>query len=370
MRRLLLGLIALAAIGCDGANSLRSLNIGESKSLSPSAGGQTGPVRVYFTTPEKPPESSEIAHALVNYIHQANHTIDVAGFEVDNKVITEALVASVKRGVQVRLVTETDYINESGVTALKAVGVPVVDDKREGALMHNKFMVFDHNSVWTGSMNFTENCAYRNNNNGVWIDDERLAENYSTKFGWMFEQHKFGGAPSKTARIPHPTITLRDGTLCENYFSTHDHIAQHVIDKIEQAHARIHFLAFSFTHDGISKAMLARSKAGVEVLGVFEKSQVAGGHSDFERFRSAGGSVHVCLDANPRNMHHKVIVLDDDWVVTGSFNFSTSADKSNDENVVILKNAEINRRFEEEFQKVYGAARKLEQNGAVVQKPR
>ena len=61
MRRLLLGLIALAAIGCDGANSLRSLNIGESKSLSPSAGGQTGPVRVYFTTPEKPPESSEIA---------------------------------------------------------------------------------------------------------------------------------------------------------------------------------------------------------------------------------------------------------------------------------------------------------------------
>jgi phosphatidylserine/phosphatidylglycerophosphate/cardiolipin synthase-like enzyme len=56
--------------------------------------------------------------------------------------------------------------------------------------------------------------------------------------------------------------------------------------------------------------------------------------------------------------------------VTGSFNFSTSADKSNDENVVIFKNAEINRRFEEEFQKVYGAARKLEQSGTVAQKPR
>jgi phosphatidylserine/phosphatidylglycerophosphate/cardiolipin synthase-like enzyme len=103
-------------------------------------------------------------------------------------------------------------------------------------------------------------------------------------------------------------------------------------------------------------------------LGVFEKSQVAGGHSDFERFRSAGGPVHVCLDANPRNMHHKVIVIDDEIVVTGSFNFSTSADKSNDENVVIFKNAEINRRFEEEFQRVYGAARRVEQGAAVVHK--
>ena len=359
MRRLLLGMVALAASVVMACNALRSLNIGESKSLSQSAGSQTGPIRVYFTTPEKPPESSEIVARLMNYIHQANHTIDVAGFEVDNKVITEALVGAVKRGRQGPPRDRNRSISaRAASTALKAVGVPVIDDKREGALMHNKFMVFDHKSVWTGSMNFTENCAYRNNNNGVWIDDERLAENYSTKFGWMFEQHKFGGAPSKTAHIPHPTITLRDGTLCENYFSTHDHIAQHVIDKIEQAHPRIHFLAFSFTHDGISKAMLARSKAGVEVLGVFEKSQVAGGHSDFERFRSAGGSVHVCLDANPRNMHHKVIVLDDDRVVTGSFNFSTSADKSNDENVVIFKNAEINRRFEEEFQKVYGAARK------------
>jgi phosphatidylserine/phosphatidylglycerophosphate/cardiolipin synthase-like enzyme len=369
MRRLLLlGIVAVFAVGCDSSNALRSLNIGESKSVSANSSAQTGPVRVYFTTPEKPPEASEIVQALTTYIHQANHTIDVAGFEVDNKVITEALVGAVKRGLKVRLVTETSYLGESGVTALRAVSVPVVDDQREGALMHDKFMVFDRKSVWTGSMNFTENCAYRNNNNGVFIDDERLAENYFTKFAWMFEQHKFGGAPSKSARIPHPTITLRDGTLCENYFSTHDHVAQHLIDKIEQAHSRIHFLAFSFTHDGISKAMLARSKAGVEVLGVFEKSQVAGGHSDFERFRSAGGPVHVCLDANPRNMHHKVIVIDDEIVVTGSFNFSASADKSNDENVVIFKNAEINRRFEEEFQRVYGAARKVEQGGAVVHK--
>lgn len=365
MRRLWIGLVLAAAIGCDGAGGLRSFNIGESKSVALGE-RQSGPIRVYFTTPDKPPESSEIVAALTGYIHQAQSTIDVAGFEVDNKVITQALVDAQKRGVKVRLVTETDYLGESGVTALKAVNVPVVDDGREGALMHNKFMVFDHKSVWTGSMNFTENCAYRNNNNGVWIDDTRLAENYTTKFTWMFEQHKFGGAPSKTAKIPHPTITLRDGTVCENYFSTHDHVARHVTEKVETARTRIHFLAFSFTHDGIAKAMFARASAGAEVQGVFEKSQVAGGHSEYERFRSANGNVHVALDGNPRNMHHKVIVIDDDLVVTGSFNFSASADKSNDENVVILRNADVAKRFEEEFQRVYAQALRAESSGASV----
>jgi phosphatidylserine/phosphatidylglycerophosphate/cardiolipin synthase-like enzyme len=61
-------------------------------------------------------------------------------------------------------------------------------------------------------------------------------------------------------------------------------------------------------------------------------------------------------------MHHKVIVIDDETVITGSFNFSASADKSNDENVVILRNPDIARRFADEFQRVYGAAKTVEQN--------
>jgi phosphatidylserine/phosphatidylglycerophosphate/cardiolipin synthase-like enzyme len=361
MRRIWLGCLLAATLGCDGSGALRTLNIAESNS-APAGDRPLGPVRVYFTTPDRPPESSEIVKALVNYIHQANDSIDVAGFELDNKAITQALVSAKERGVRVRMVTETSYLGESGVVALRAANVPVIDDGRDGALMHNKFMVFDRKSVWTGSMNFTENCAYRNNNNGVWIDDERVAENYAAKFHWMFDERKFGGLPVRSARIPHPAVTLRDGTLCENYFSTHDGVAAHVVDKLRQARARIHFLAFSFTHDEIAKTMLAKAQAGVEVQGVFEKSQVAGGHSEYEKMRTAGGSVHVCLDANPRNMHHKVIVIDDETVITGSFNFSASADKSNDENVVILRNPDIARRFEDEFQRVYDAARRVEKS--------
>ena len=316
---------------------------------------QSGEIRVYFTRPGQAPQVGDIAHSLAGYIDAAQQTLDVCAFELDNAVITEALVRAVRRGVKVRLVTETNYINESGVQALRGAGVPFIDDGRDGALMHNKFIVFDRKAVWTGSMNFTENCAYRNDNNGMYIESVKLAENYSTKFAWMFEQRKFGGLPNKTDHIPNPLIKLADGTQVENFFSTHDRPAFRVIETLRLAKKSVHFMAFSYTHDGIAQAMLERGANGAEIAGVFEKSQAASGYSVYEKLRSA--RLPVYLDANPRNMHHKVIIIDGEIVIAGSFNFSDSADRSNDENLVIIYSRDVAAKFEEEFQRVYGLAK-------------
>jgi len=323
---------------------------------TPAADG--GLIRVYFTRPDQPPEPGDIAHAVAGYVEATRESLDVAAFELDNRVIIDALVRAVRRGVRVRLVTETNYIDEVGVRDLKAVGVPVVDDQRDGALMHNKFMVFDRKAVWTGSMNFTENCAYRNNNHGVYIEDAKLVENYTTKFGWMFEQHKFGPAPSKFDRIPNPVLTLADGTQVENYFAPHDRPATKVMETLKLARKSIHFLAFSFTHDGIGQTMLAKAANGVEVSGVFEKTQTSAGHSEYFKMKQAG--LAVFLDGNPRNMHHKAIVIDGEIVVCGSFNFSDSADRSNDENLLIIYSRPVAAKFEEEFQRVLQVAKQAD----------
>ena len=97
---------------------------------------ESGAVRVYFTQPEKGPQPGDIAHAVVGFVDATASTLDVCAFELDNRIITEAIVRAAKRGVRVRFVTETNYLDESGVLALKAAGVPVVDDQRDGALMH------------------------------------------------------------------------------------------------------------------------------------------------------------------------------------------------------------------------------------------
>jgi phosphatidylserine/phosphatidylglycerophosphate/cardiolipin synthase-like enzyme len=323
-------------------------------------GDANSPIRVYFSTPDLPKEQSQIAKAVVALVDQTKKTLDVCGYELDNVVICDAVVRAAKRGVKVRCVTETDNFNskEYGIKVFEDARIPIVDDKRPGALMHDKFMIFDDASVWTGSMNFTENCAYKNNNNGIFFDDRTLAANYLTKFRWMFEQHKFGSAPSRGDKIPNPIVTLRDGTVVENYFATHDKVADHVIDAVQASNKSLHFLAFSFTHDGISKAMLTRAHAGVELLGVFEKTQTTNSYSEFARMNKAGPPIEVYTDANPHNMHHKVIVIDGKKTIAGSFNFSTNADKSNDENLVIIQNPEVSKLFEEEFQRVFSAARR------------
>jgi phosphatidylserine/phosphatidylglycerophosphate/cardiolipin synthase-like enzyme len=66
--------------------------------------------------------------------------------------------------------------------------------------------------------------------------------------------------------------------------------------------------------------------------------------------------VAVRQDGNPRTFHHKVFVIDDKIVVTGSLNFSNNADDSNDENVVVVTNTDIATLYLQEFERRWAEA--------------
>ena len=58
-------------------------------------------------------------------------------------------------------------------------------------------------------------------------------------------------------------------------------------------------------------------------------------------------------------LHHKVIIIDEDTVITGSFNFSRSAAKSNDENIVIIRDATVAGLYLDEWQRIWASALEL-----------
>ena len=60
----------------------------------------------------------------------------------------------------------------------------------------------------------------------------------------------------------------------------------------------------------------------------------------------------VRQDGNPAFMHHKVIIIDDHIVVTGSLNFTDNADQQNNENVIIIDNADIAKLYVQDFQEL------------------
>lgn len=309
---------------------------------------------VYFTQPTSSKGSSLRGgpdQSLADAIRAAHASVDVAVLQLNLWSIRDALLEAHQDGLKVRLVVESDYRDSSEIQQLEEAGIPVLGDRREG-LMHNKFAIIDRQEVWTGSMNYTITDGYRNNNHLVRIRSSQLAENYTTEFEEMFVQDRFG--PGSPANTPNPALTI-DGVRLETCFAPDDGCAAKLVRLLGSAQKSVHFLAFSFTSDELAEAMLERIEAGVDIAGVMEETQVnSNSGTEFYRLRSAG--VDVRLDGNPRNMHHKVLIIDERIVVLGSFNFSFFADSRNDENLIVVSDPQFAARFQQEFEKIFAQA--------------
>ena len=292
-------------------------------------------------------------HQLARVLARAKKHIYCAVQELDSDVFANALLSAHRRGVLVKIVTEDRYREEAPLIRLVREGIPVVDDsdgsKRTTRLMHNKFIVVDKEWVWTGSANTTYNGFYKNNNNAVLIRSRELAANFLDEFNEMFDRKSFG--LSSPDRIPHKVVRLNDGTIVQTLFAPENNVAMRIIQELKKARRSIHFMAFSFTHKDIGEVMLKKHLAGVKVMGIFEK-RMAGKYSRFKHLRENGIET-VKTDRNKYNMHHKVIIIDEKTVITGSYNFSENADKRNDENILIIHSPQIAKSYLEEFYRLY-----------------
>lgn len=301
---------------------------------------------VYFTNPVIPFDdvtTGGLEENLIFLLNEAQSTIDIAMYELDLENVAEALIAAHERGVRVRVVHDNEHTEDDGlIEELEDAGIPATPDQR-GAFQHNKFVVIDSLVVWTGSMNFTINDVYRNNNNVIAFVSPELAANYTAEFEEMFSG-QFG--PTSPSNTPHPGTAVGD-IWVETYFSPEDSPVDQLISLISEAQESIYFMAFSFTQDDIGDAILARADAGVEVVGLFESRGANTVYSECQRFLDRG--LDVRLDSNPRVMHNKVIIIDGRVVATGSFNFSENAASSNDENLIFVHSQEIADYYEAEF---------------------
>jgi phosphatidylserine/phosphatidylglycerophosphate/cardiolipin synthase-like enzyme len=308
---------------------------------------------IYCTAPLDPASASLRGGPdarLAEAIDAAVYSVDVAIYHLNLWSVRDALLRAAERGVRVRVVVESDGMFDAEVQDLVQAGIPVLGDRRE-SLMHHKFTLIDGLEVWTGSMNYSVGSAYRDHNVLLRLRSSALAENYTREFEEMFVDDRFG--PLSLADTPNPSVTI-DGTRVEAWFAPDDGVAARLVELIDEAQSRVDFLAFTFTSDTLAEALLRAAERGVTVRGVIELDQVEAAGSDYARMRQAG--IDVRQDSNPGTMHHKLLLIDDGVVATGSYNFTRSAEESNDENVVILFSPEAAVELESEFAGIYQAA--------------
>lgn len=93
--------------------------------------------------------------------------------------------------------------------------------------------------------------------------------------------------------------------------------------------------AYSFTSAPISKAMVDAHKRGVKVTAVLDKSQETEKYSSATFVANAG--IPVFIDDKHQIAHNKIILIDDATIITGSFNFTKSAEENNAENLLVIE---------------------------------
>jgi len=287
------------------------------------------PIEVYFCP------ADDCNKILAGFISSAESSVHCALFDINLKDVINAL-AEKSYAADVKIVVDNNNYGE--------ITGPGVRQDDNNQLSHNKFCVIDGEKISTGSFNPTERDAYKNNNNLLIIYSKLLAKNYEDEFKELWNGSYGEGGKVKTQVIYFNDIKI------ENYFCPEDSCSRHVIEKIRDAKKSVYFMTFSFTDEGIADAMLFNDK--IDIKGVFETLEAGSDYSQYHRLKGFG--LDVKKDSNKYNMHHKVLIIDGEMVITGSYNPTGAGNYKNDENMLIIHDKSIASKFLEEFDRVWG----------------
>ena len=143
------------------------------------------------------------------------------------------------------------------------------------------------------------------------------------------------------------------------YFSDRDRVADRIIAAINHTQNTLHIAIYDLTHADITAAIESAQRRGVEVRIVADERQSQGTHSEVSFLQSKGVAIRMSrgYKGNRSIMHNKFAVFDGRLAVTGSFNWTTSADNYNFENAVFISDPAGVARFEEEFERIWAQAR-------------
>ena len=144
----------------------------------------------------------------------------------------------------------------------------------------------------------------------------------------------------------------------EVYFSPKGGCTEAVVEEINAAKTSILVQAYSFTSAPIAKALVDAHKRGVDVQAIFDKSQRTEKYSSADFVLHAG--IPISIDAEHAIAHNKVMVIDGQTVITGSFNFTTAAEEHNAENLLILRSPELAERYAANWEAHLGHSEKYE----------
>ncbi|MGV8056731.1 MAG: phospholipase D family protein [Smithellaceae bacterium] len=143
---------------------------------------------------------------------------------------------------------------------------------------------------------------------------------------------------SFSASLSAADLTLNN-TPAQIYFSPYGGCTEAIVKEISHAKSDIYVQAYSFTSAPIAKALFDAHTRGIKLEVILDKSQKK------ERYSSVtfltNNHIPTYIDSKHAIAHNKIMIIDEEIVITGSFNFTKAAEEKNAENLLILQNKEL-----------------------------
>jgi competence ComEA-like helix-hairpin-helix protein len=278
---------------------------------------------------------------------------------------------------------------------LSNAGVPVIDDTADGSkgsgLMHHKFVVIDNKIVITGSANFTTSDIHGdfanpqnrgNANNLLKINSDRLANLFTQEFNLMWGDGPGGQLDSefgidKPLRLPQ-TIAIGETNVTVHFSPNSPKTEWNVTgngligNTLNLATQSVNLALFVFTEQKIANILETKNQQGVKIAALIDPEFAFRNYSegldmlgvalankckyetDNQPWPIPINTVGIPQLERGDKLHHKFGVVDRQIVITGSHNWSASANYNNDETLLVLQNPTIAAHFVREFDRLYG----------------
>jgi phosphatidylserine/phosphatidylglycerophosphate/cardiolipin synthase-like enzyme len=299
-----------------------------------------------------------------------------------DKIITAIINAHNRPGVQVQILLNG---RQKRSQRLQQSKVPIRLDKKHTEA-HNKVMIIDGHTVITGSFNFTEEAERENAENLLVIKDTLLAKQYAENWHhhWEhFDDEKLNVTPLKRNLVLRPRLARFEEyfkahvrpkliqyfeehpQLIENFqpgieahFSPGDSPTAAIVHELDQARESVLVQAFILTSDEIIEAIInAHNRPGVqvEILLDVKKAREQNSKQNLKLCRlcesKSGSKLRPWVDNEHESgaAHNKVIIIDNCIVITGSFNFTITAETQNAENLLIIRDPALAKQYTENY---------------------
>lgn len=221
-------------------------------------------------------------------------------------------------------------VDDACLVAAHASREPMDDG---AAIMHDKFFVVDGRRVWTGSTNVSNSGVGGYNANLVTVvDSAQVAAWYTEEFERMYVRGEYHGLKQASGER---RVRLSDDVELEVLFSPQDRPVTNAVRPLLQgAKERIDIAVFFLTNKHITADLIEAKARGVQVRVILDATAATNGYTKHELLRAAG--IPVKVENWGGKMHMKSAAIDGRHVITGSMNWTSAGEYSNDENTIIV----------------------------------